>query len=410
MNIRFVLLITACLYFNSSWAQHLQPGFDPNEYAELLRITARQRGPIPDSLFPEPLRFKLSFTSDSLGMDNSYQIWTAKSDTVKQAVISLRATTIHPISWAENLYCPMIPAKGQIKIADDLIYDYQFAEHADATVHLGWLIGTAFIERDVIPRLLSLYDSGIKDIYIFGHSQGGAISYLLTSSLHYMQENGAIPKDIQFKTYGSAAPKPGNLFYAYDFEKISLGGWFYNVVSDQDWVPEAPMSIQTVDAYSVSNPFLHINKMTKDLSLIKKIVVRGKFNGVKRNLTRAERKMNRIMGKQFTTIVKGYLKEYKPPKHFDENANYQRAGNQRTLVANAVYFDYLPDAQRKYFRNHMMDAYQLLLEIYYGDLLHDDYKIYLNKRYPFLKNPPIPKSSEQNSSDKNKKAQHEQSK
>jgi predicted esterase len=54
-----------------------------------------------------------------------------------------------------------------------------------------------------------------KESYIMGHSQGGAIAYLLTAHLLSLQKENKIPSEIVFKTYCSAAPKPGNLHFAY---------------------------------------------------------------------------------------------------------------------------------------------------------------------------------------------------
>ena len=66
---------------------------------------------------------------------------------------------------------------------------------------------------------------------------------------------------LNIKTYCSAAPKPGNLFYAYDFEHITEGGWAFNVVNSADWVPELPSTTQTViTSYSIHYTKLYENK------------------------------------------------------------------------------------------------------------------------------------------------------
>ncbi len=389
-------------YFEVRAQSVLKPGFDPNEYAELLRITARQRGEIPDSLFPKPLQFDLAYQSDSIGMDNGWQLWKSKDEDKKVAVISIRATTLKQVSWLENLYCPMVDATGELQIEDDFKFTYNLSSTKNSAVHLGWLIGTAYIQRDVLPQLEKAIDEGIKDFYIFGHSQGGAISYLLTSHFYYLQQDGKIPSDVRFKTYGSAAPKPGNIEYAYDYETITLGGWAYNVVSNQDWVPEAPLSIQTLEDYPQSNPFIHIKEGTQGLKFIQRLVVRGKLNSIKRKLEKSSKQMNKIMGKQLTSLVKQTLPDYEPPKTFDNTNNYQRAGYQIALVAEDEYFDFLPSEQKDNFRNHMMDAYQLLLEVYYGGLLREEYTIYTNEAFPFYEHPTIPKPKKDKPNDESK--------
>ncbi|HPN72156.1 MAG TPA: hypothetical protein PLZ32_21680, partial [Saprospiraceae bacterium] len=76
-----------------------------------------------------------------------------------------------------------------------------------------------------MPKIDSLYKTGTKEFLIMGHSQGGAIAYLMTSYLYNLQQLGQLPIDIKFKTYCSAAPKPGNLYYAYEYEAMTQGGW-----------------------------------------------------------------------------------------------------------------------------------------------------------------------------------------
>lgn len=389
-NFRKFLCLFVSLYFVFSMnAQILKPGFNPNEYSELLRITARQRGPISDTLYPAPLKYDLAYTSPSVGMDNGWQLWVPKKGEAKVGVISLRATTSAHSSWAENLYSAMVAAKGSIKINDSFTFNYKLAENTKANIHVGWLIGTAFIQKDIQPKMDSLYQKGYKDFIIFGHSQGGALSYLLTSYYHYQQEQGKLPKDITFKTYGSAAPKPGNLYYAYDYEDFTQKGWGYNVVNTSDWVPETPPSVQTNRDFVNSNPFKYTKQGTKNLSFLKRIVVRSKMNGIDRKFNRARKKFNKIMGKQFEGIVKSYLPDLQKEVQL-ESLNYQRCGNQISLLANDQYYDYFIHDNKNVFRNHMMDAYQILLEIHYGKELDPEYIIYTNKKFPFYLKPKIP--------------------
>jgi hypothetical protein len=140
----------------------------------------------------------------------------------------------------ENLYAAMVPANGKLILDNADTFNYCLAPGNKAAVHVGWLIGTAFLSKDIVPKIDSLYKSGIKDLLLMGHSQGGAINYLLTAYLYSLQKQNILPGDIRFKTYCSAAPKPGNLFFAYYFESITENGWAFNVVNSADWVPETP--------------------------------------------------------------------------------------------------------------------------------------------------------------------------
>ncbi len=271
----------------------------------------------------------------------------------------------------------------------DFEFQYSLAQDPKASIHVGWLIGMAYLQKDIQPKLDSCYQAGIKDFYIFGHSQGGAISYLLTSFYHYQKANGKMPADMHFKTYCSAAPKPGNLYFAYDYESYTQKGWAYNVVNTEDWVPETPLSVQTTDDFTRSNPFKYLKKGTQDLPWIQRWVVRSKFNGMNKKLLKAENKFTRIMGKQIKVLVNGYLEELENDITY-ERINYQRCGNIISLLAEDQYFHYLPKDNTDVFRNHMMDAYQLLLEIYYAEELEDQYILYTNNSFPFYPKPKIP--------------------
>src|SRR3984885_12617163 len=85
----------------------------------------------------------------------------------------------------------------------------------------------------------------------------------MRSYLYYLQQKGDLPADIVFKTYCSAAPKPGNMYYAYDFDFITRGGWAYAIVNGADWVPETPFSIQTLRDFNPTNPLIHVKDILR---------------------------------------------------------------------------------------------------------------------------------------------------
>ncbi len=122
--------------------------------------------------------------------------------------------------------------------------------------------------NDIERNIKEQYANGIKDFIIAGHSQGAAVAFLLRSHLFYRTKEGALPKDIVYKTYCSAAPKPGNLYYAYDYDFINSGNWAFTVVNAADWVPETPFSIQQVTDFNALNPFSNIKKVLKKQKLL----------------------------------------------------------------------------------------------------------------------------------------------
>ncbi len=229
------------LLINSLTARaKLSPGFDPVEYRQLLEISARQLDtPWTKVIISFPGNCKMVYRSDSVGLDNRWNLWI-RPDSV--GIISIRGTTQQANSWAEDFYCAMVPSNGSIIINKDFVFIYKLADYPGSAVHAGWLNGLAYLSSSIVTKINEYYPRGIKNYLIIGHSQGGAIAYLLTSYLHYLDKE-RIPGDIKFKTYCSAAPKPGNLQYAYDFDFITRGGWELRVYNSEDWVPQTPISV-----------------------------------------------------------------------------------------------------------------------------------------------------------------------
>src|SRR5690606_17113241 len=127
-----------------------------------------------------------------------------------------RGSTLNQASWLANFYAAMVPAKGELQLSKDEVFSYELASSPLAAVHVGCLVATGFLAGDIQGQIDSCYSEGMKEFLIVGHSQGGAIAYLLTAHLLNLQKQQKLPHDIRFKTYCSAAPKPGNLYFGYE--------------------------------------------------------------------------------------------------------------------------------------------------------------------------------------------------
>ncbi|MCK8491262.1 lipase family protein [Spirosoma sp. RP8] len=337
--------------------QKLKPGFEKAEYIELMSVFARQVDTLPpDSPIPKPQRFKFVYRSPVVGLDNRCDLWTS-ADSV--AVISIRGTTLDPVGWLENFYAAMVPAKGQLVLSNDYKFDYQLAEHPQAAVHIGWLIGTAFLAQNILPRLDSCIRAGVTNFYIMGHSQGGAIGYLMTSHLKQLQKQGKIPATIRFKTYCSAAPKPGNLFYAYEYEALTAGGWAFNVVNSADWVPETPITIQTIDDFNQTNPFSNIPALLKKQKFPRNLALKYVFNKLSKPARKAQKNYQKYLGSFASRYVKTNLKEYIPPT-FYQSSHYVRTGSFVVLLADEAYHKKYPDNKKTIFVHHLLGPYLYL--------------------------------------------------
>ncbi|MCG7856726.1 lipase family protein [Flavihumibacter sediminis] len=350
-------LIFLLLTGSPARAQLLQPGFDKSEYLELMKISARStNSPAYYDTFPAPLEFTQVYKSPIMGLDNYWDLW---SNGKGKAVISIRGTTTNAVSWLANVYAAMVPAKGELQLEDDFRFNYSLADNPRAAVHVGWLVSTAYLARDIIPKIDSAFKGGTTDFIIVGHSQGGAIAYLLTSYLYGLQRQSAIPSNIRFKTYCSAAPKPGNLYYAYDYEAMTFGGWAFNVVNAADWVPESPISIQTLQDFNNTNPFADKKALVKKQKFPNNLVLKHVYNQLNNPSRRAGRRYQKYLGKMASGFVKKQIPGYQPPAYFNSN-NYVRTGPMIALAADADYYQRFPDSKTNVFAHHLHNAYMYL--------------------------------------------------
>lgn len=362
-------LITTCLLgfcfqffvFDSiAQSSKLKPGFDKEEFLELLKVSSRQSDSLYNPELPAPEKFKKIYRSSEMGLDNRWDLWVS-ADNI--ACISIRGTTAKQISWLDNFYAVMVPAKGSLKISNDFVFNYHLSDDQRAAVHTGWLIATAFLSRDIKPKIDSLYNAGTKDFYIMGHSQGGAISYLLTALFLKEQKFGGLPSDIQFKTYCSAAPKPGNLYFAYDFENMIKGGWALTVTNAADWVPQAPFSIQTVGDFVELSPFTNARETIRKQPFIKRIVMTKVYNNLEKPTNKANRKFQKYLGKNLEVFIRKVLPEFESPEYVNSN-NYVRTGNQIVLYPNEEYYKLFPQDKSNIWINHAFEPYLFLTSSY----------------------------------------------
>jgi hypothetical protein len=340
-----------------STAQALKPGFEADEYRNLMRIFAQTSLDSSGKYLPGA-DWQRTYRSAELGLDNLWELWTHSSGT---PVISVRGTTMKAESWLANFYAAMVPAKGTLELEPDYTFSYDLVENELAAVHVGWLIGMAYLARDLQPKLDSLVNSGQRDLLIMGHSQGGAIAYLLNSYLRRMQANGKLPQDLRIKTYCSAAPKPGNLFFAYEYEANTAGGWSFNVVNAADWVPETPISIQTLNDFTPVNPFVHASSLIKKMKFPQKMVLKRVYKQLDKPTRKAQRNYEKYLGRMTSKLIGKALPMYKAPGYYQSNY-YVRTGTLVVLYPRSDYFERFPADVDKPFGHHMVEQYLYLLD------------------------------------------------
>lgn len=341
----------------------LSPGFDIKEYEQLLLVSVRTAGDTAyEKRFPESDRFRMVYESGTSALDNKWDLWLDEEQ--KVAVISIRGTTANPESWLENIYAAMIPARGELRWEEDSLehtFRYHFADHPDAAVHAGWTLGTALIFDDILDKMTSIANrEGIRDFLIMGHSQGGAISYLVTSQLYSLREQGMIPDDWTFKTYGSASPKPGNLYFAYDYEARTQNGWGFNVVNASDWVPEVPFSIQTLDDFNEVNPFVHAEDLIAEQGFFERIGLWWVYRKLDRPTRQAQKNFERYLGEKAGNAVRAKFENLSMPEFVPSN-HYVRTGITIVLRPDSTYRSAFPD-NSKVFIHHTHRPYLFLTQ------------------------------------------------
>ncbi len=355
----FVISLLFVSFTNLLNAQKLQPGFQKEEFIELLKIGARTS---KDSSYynklPAPQHATLVYQSPLVGFDNFWELWM-RNDSV--GIISVRGTTKTMVSFLANMYAAMVPASGSIELEKDFTFNYNLSANPKAAVHVGFLISAAYLSRNILPQIDSCYKTGKREFIITGHSQGGAITYTLTSYLEQLKREGRLPMDIRFKTCAAAAPKPGNLFYAYEFEALTKNGWSYNVVNTIDWVPEVPFSIQTLDDLNKINPFANARSMIKKLKFPLNIVLGHAYNKLSKPAKKAQRNHEKWLGKRVEKLVVKNLKSFTPPAYYSSN-NYVRTGITILLEPDSGYYIKFPENKDSIWRNHTQVPYLFLTD------------------------------------------------
>jgi len=354
MRTLFILCLGFPLWVNAQ----LQQGYQRDEAIEMLRVNMSFVDRPMDGMNVAPSeRFRRVYRSPVMGLKN---LWQLHSDDRGTAVISLRGTTAEMLSWLENGYAAMIPAQGEIRLENGSSFRYHLADDPRAAVHVGWTVGMAFLQRDIMPKIDSLYQAGTRNILITGHSQGGALCYLLTAQVRQLQREGRLPADIRFKTYASAAPKPGNTAFAHHYEHHTRG-WAFNTVNALDWVPEVPMSIQTVDDFNGVNPFSDAKKAMGQLPLKQRVAGKYVYNKLDKPTRKAQRNYTRFLGTSAGNFVRRELPELETPAYVESNL-YVRTGAIVTLLPDSGYHARFPQNKETPFVNHMLDPYLYLLE------------------------------------------------
>lgn len=346
----------------------LKPGFDSKECDESYLLNAAFMDTSANNRFPDFLKgYTFLYRSPAIGLDNVYDLWLREDSTV---IITLRGTTADAKSIMADFYCAMFPAKGTIILAKDKApFSYKLATDPKAAVHGGFLISFAFIAQDLQPRLTELYQKGYRKFMFCGHSQGGALCYYLSAWLMQLRKDKVYP-GIQVKTYASASPKMGNIYFVYDYDNAMHGEWSYSIVNTADPVPEVPLTTQQLEIdMNTPNPLINLAKRFDDMSFFKRIVLKHAYNSMRKKARKSSEAYQKYLGGYAGKIIKSMQPGMELPEPV-KTTYFLRPGVPITLLENEAYRDHFKSAPN-YF-HHGFDAYRYLLRQYYEGL--DDFK------------------------------------
>ncbi len=350
---KFISLLSLVGITLSATAQTLSPGFDKSEYLEVLSMASNLENMRVDTIYkcPLPTRFHKIYVSPEVGFDNEWELW--KDDNSGLLAIMLRATVTTEKSWMSNFNAGMVRARGICHAGRDISYD--FCQDSLACVHAGWTAGLLTITDDIRQKVDSCYAAGNRDFIIGGHSQGGALCFLLTAYLRRAQINGSLPTDIRFKTYASAAPKPGDYLFALHYEALTQG-WAFNVVNADDWVPEVPLSVQRPTDMRPTNPFAQIDALTDEMGTKAKIEVKFLYNKLNKPTSKSVDNLTKYLGETIGERLADKEEWFSQPTYAD-CANYARAGHTYVLMPDDAYHATHPHESNDAFEHHMYKAY-----------------------------------------------------
>lgn len=360
----FVIAFLILTQLLAAQSQQLKPGFDPGEYLDLLQVceTTHKDSIMPGKTRGSNLQYELIYRSPEMGLKNRWEFWQ-REDGV--GVICIRGTVQHANSWMENFYAAQIPATGKLQINDSTEFPYKLSNDKKASVHVGWTLGLAFLGPDITKVIKEINkEKNITEFIIMGHSQGGALAFLLTSYLHYLKESDGLPAGLHFKTYCSAAPKPGNMYYGYDFDFITRYGHGFNIVNTADWVPETPFSVQTINDFNSGNPFSDISTLLGSQKAVVRWYLKSMYNKMDKSTVKAQKRLDKYLGHKVYSQVKKVLPQFKEPD-YAETSNYMRTGSPIVLQPDAEYNAAFPDDPKKAFMHHLFKPYEMLIKKYY---------------------------------------------
>lgn len=315
------LLSTFLILFVFSLQAQIEPGFNKNEARDLIQLcnSFTYLDLYGNDAKIIPFGYVKTYTSPTFGMDNLFQVYR-KGNT---GVIVFRGSTKSKISWLENLYSSMIPVKDKIEINDEK-FKYKVGKDTASAVHAGYMLAISYLEEDVRRQIKTLNKDGVYDIFLTGHSQGGALAQLMRvylDDLSFLK----VRKRNTFKVYAFAPPMIGNTAFAKEYQKkFGENQMSFTFINPSDFVPKMPISFKKGGSWEEQLTEL---MMDSDGFDAKESLMNGLMNLFKGNIEEYAQKMSKKVNEQLmkdlgTIVMPAFKKEI----------DYQQTGNVIMIV------------------------------------------------------------------------------
>ncbi len=180
-----------------------------------------------------------------------------------------------------------------------------------------------------------------------------------------LQRQGQLGQDMRFKTYVSASPKPGNLYFAYDLEHLTKDGWLFNVTNVEDWVPQTPFTVETARDLPEINPEPMLHEAIKKQSLFKRLLFKALYKKAMGPSEKTAKTYEKYLGKFVAKNIRKTYPNFEEP-HYTKGSNYVRAGLQIILYPDSGYYQKFssPDPSKEIMFHHGLARYYYLSEKY----------------------------------------------
>ena len=176
-------------------------------------------------------------------------------------VVAIRGTVLSSRpSVMEDLFANTVVTQRLLQDPSGNSLPLVFAEAPGAEMHAGFgyaCLSTMFDGRFGLTRALQTIAEKRAAIVLTGHSQGAAMATLLHAFLRYAIGRKWLfaDQEVLLSSYAFAQPKPGNAFFAADFDRWNASdGGSFTINNSLDPVPAVPLTRQTLSDLSKDLP------------------------------------------------------------------------------------------------------------------------------------------------------------